>query len=136
MKFKIKSQQLLIASLLAMVATLGACRTAPLRQPSFEVQASSQNQVETAVKSALKKRNWAILRQTPGTIKARYKRASHSATVGIDYSRSLVNIKLINSEDLDQGVDRSGDKVIHKAYDKWISNLENDIYVELSHLQG
>jgi len=136
MKSRISPKKLIVIALLAVVATLSACRTTPIRQPSFEVQASSQNQVRQAVKSALKKRSWAIVGQSPGQIKARYKRAEHSATVGIDYSNALVNIRLIESENLDQGVDFGGEKVIHKAYDNWISNLENDIYVELSHING
>ena len=136
MKSRISSKNLIIITLLAVVATMSACRTTPIRQPSFEVQASSQNQVSQAVKSALKKRSWAIVDQSPGQIKARYKRADHSATVGIEFSNALVNIKLIESENLDEGVDLGGEKIIHKAYDKWISNLENDIYVELSHINS
>ena len=136
MKLKISSKKLLIIALLAFISSLSACRTTPLRQPSFEIQSSNESQVGEAVKSALRKRNWAIVKQSPGQIKARYKRATHSATVGIDYSRSLVNINLIESQNLNEGVDRKGEKIIHKAYETWISNLENDIYVELSHLRG
>lgn len=130
--FKIISGLLVAVFLLC---NLNACnRTVPLRNPSFEVQSKGPSQVQTAIKKALQNRRWVLLSEQPGVINARYSRgAKHQATIRIRYDKSKVDVTLVDSQNLQQGSGEGG-AVIHKTYDNWIRNLENDIYFELSHL--
>lgn len=124
-----------VLAIFTILLIFSACNKAvPLRNPNFEVQAKSINQVQTAIKKALQGRRWMILTESPSAIKAKYNRGSkYSATVMISYTRSNVNVKLLESENLLQETTPEGE-IIHKTYDGWIRNLESDIYIELSHL--
>lgn len=118
-----------------LVLSFVACnKTVPLRNPSFDVQAKSATQVQTAIKKALQSRRWAITSESAGVINAKYSRGSkYHANVKIAYNKSNVTVTLVASENLNQENTPEGE-VIHKTYDGLIRNLENDIYIELSHL--
>lgn len=117
-----------------LLAVIACARTVPVNNPSFPVNSKSLAQVEKAVKASLKKRNWIIVSQGKNTITAKYNRGiKYSATVKIDYTASNVNVNLLNSYNLREGVDETGQRVIHKTYNGWVRNLENDIQIELSY---
>ena len=117
-----------------LLAVVACAKTLPVHNPSFSVSSKSLAQVDKAVKAALKKRSWIITSQGKNTISAKYNRgAKYSANVKIDYSATNVSVKLVDSYNLLQGVDESGQAVIHKTYNGWVRNLENDIQLELSY---
>lgn len=122
--------------LFAVVALLmfGACSTTlPVSSPSFEVSGKSTSEVKNVVRNALRKRNWIILKQGANNITAKYARGKHSATIRVTYSSRKVEINLVKSENLKEGVNKSGEKVIHKTYNGWMRRLEYDIQRDLSY---
>lgn len=121
--------------LLTLLTALIACtNTLPVHNPNFSVSSKGLAHVDKAVRAALKKRNWIIVSQGKNTITAKYSRgARHSATVKIDFTTTNVKVNLVDSYNLKQGTDESGQQVIHKTYNNWIANLENDIQIELSY---
>jgi hypothetical protein len=125
-----------ILKFLAVVSLLmfGACsQTLPVSSPSFAVSGKSTSQVKNVVRNALRKRNWIILKQGSNSITAKHARGKHSAVIRVTYSSKKVDIDLVSSENLKQGVNKSGEKVIHKTYNGWMRRLEYDIQRDLSY---
>ena len=126
--------QVLLCCLLTLSAA-GCVRTKPLENPTFSISAANNRTVEDAIINSLRTRGWLLENKVPGMITASYgKGAKHSATVRITYSKSTVNISLLQSSNLLQGTDeKTGQPVIHRRYLTWIKNLENDIQQHLSY---
>lgn len=130
-----KTFKLVVVSVVLALFT-GCVRTLPVNNPSFQVMKSPPATVHKAILKSLQDRRWALLSDRPGEIQARYSRSEHSATILITHTADKVTIKLKDSNGLLQGTNEQGDPVIHKSYNSWINNLENDIQVNLSYLNS
>lgn len=126
---------ILFFSLFLLFSTSTGCsRTVPLVNPSFHVESSNLSKTADAIKTALRGRDWMLVREFPNRMIARYEKGRGSgASIQIDYSRSTVSIKLVESSELHHGYDKHGREVIHKNYQRWIDYLEKDIRLNLGY---
>ncbi len=86
--------------------------------------ATSAKQVEAAVLQSLSNRGWTVLKRSAGRIEAQYARSDFSANIAVAYTGSTFSITYLDSTGL--SYDAAKNK-IHTNYNKWISNLKNDI---------
>ena len=122
-----------ISLVCALALGFTACaRQVPLQTPTFQAATSNEAITAKAIRAAFLKRGWAITRTQPGRMEATYRRGNGpSATVAVSYSGRNVTISYVDSSDLLYGVDSRGQKVIHKTYITWVTNLKNDIQIEI-----
>ncbi|QKJ86707.1 hypothetical protein PMPD1_1757 [Paramixta manurensis] len=118
-----------VIALVVIVSALAGCaRTAPVLNVKHPItQHYSDNQVKTAILEAGLARHWVMTPTAPGVITGRLTQREHSATIRVDYSATQYNITYVNSENLLAG---HGD--IHRNYNRWINNLDQDIQLRLS----
>ena len=111
------------------ISMLSACaRTAPVQQISTTVSVGhTQEQVKNAILKAGAQRKWIMTQVSPGVIKARYQTRNHVAEVRITYTATYYNIKYDSSLNL-----QASDGKIHKNYNRWVRNLDNDTPVNFS----
>ncbi len=72
-------------------------------------------------------RHWRIDPDGPGRMRGVYSHGKHEATIAITFSRQAFSITLVSSVDLLQ----NGNE-IHRNYNRWIRNLEQDIDNQLT----
>lgn len=83
-------------------------------------------QVEVAIKKSLVGRDWRITDKEKGVIKATLKVRKHMVKIRIVYSKSELTIYYADSANM--GYKEKGDRrLIHRKYNGWVRNLENDI---------
>ncbi|MBM3071828.1 hypothetical protein HV346_21660 [Enterobacter sp. RHBSTW-00994] len=113
----------------AIVGALAGCaRTAPIDQVHTIVSAGhTSEQVKNAILNAGHQRKWIMTEAGPGVIKGRLQTRDHFAEVRIPYSATGYSINYANSLNL-----KAGDGKIHKSYNRWVQNLDNDIQLNLS----
>lgn len=113
----------------AVVGALAGCaRTAPIDQVHSTVSAGhTQDQVKNAILKAGIQRKWIMNEVSPGVIKARLQSRDHVAEARITYTATRYDIQYDSSLNLLA----SGGK-IHKNYNRWVRNLDNDIQLNLS----
>ncbi|WNN45981.1 MULTISPECIES: hypothetical protein [Winslowiella] len=121
-----------IHHLLAMafaIATLTACsRTAPVLNVQHPVNAKvSQDQVRTAILEAGMARKWVMTPVAPGVINGHLAQRGHSADIRIDYTATRYNINYVGSHNL-----MASGGMIHRNYNRWVNNLDEDIQLRLS----
>ncbi|WP_039057317.1 hypothetical protein [Enterobacter sp. Bisph1] len=111
------------------VGALSSCaRTAPIEQIHSTVSTGhTAEQVKTAILKAGQKREWIMSEAGPGVIKGRLQSRDHSVEVSIPYSATSYSIKYESSMNL-----KSSEGRIHKSYNRWVHNLDNDIQLNLS----
>lgn len=85
--------------------------------------------IARAIVRAGTQRGWIMQAIDSNTVRARLEVRSHTAVVDITFDRQTYNITYIDSTNLNY---RNGR--IHRNYNRWIRNLENDIAVELSNV--
>ena len=87
--------------------------------------AKSQTDIETAIVRSLEDRGWMVTEKTPGRVVAKIDvRARHSATIAISYTATTYSIAYVDSSGLDYDAKKG---TIHRNYNRWIANLNNDI---------
>jgi hypothetical protein len=128
---------ILRTSIFIILISLGliACsRTVAIQSPSFSISSTSTSKVEKAIKLALVQRGWSVVSQTRDEIIAEYEKGhKHTVEISIKYSRKEVTISYRGSSGLLYGVSpRSGEPVIHKNYNRWVTFLSRDIQRNLS----
>ena len=69
---------------------------------------------------------WALKGETPGLITLQVGNDVHRATVDVVYDGAGFQIKYRDSFEMDYAVE-DGRRVVHPRYNKWISDLSNDI---------
>lgn len=113
----------------AIVGLLAGCaRTAPVAQVSSTVSAGhTQAQVRAAILKAGLNRQWVMSDAGPGLIKGRLQSRDHVAEVSIPYSATGYSIKYVSSLNL-----MASGGQIHKSYNRWVQNLNQDIQLNLS----
>ncbi len=108
---------------------LAACKTATIYsvQDANLLTASSASDADIAkvIQEAGKRTGWVIKPVEPGKMKGMYTKRRHTAVVDIRYTRSTFSIDYVDSTNLQH----DGEK-IHKAYNKWIMQLEQAIQRE------
>lgn len=107
---------------------LGACTRAVLMPaPAITVPTGvSQDQVKTAVVTALDGRGWTVDKLQDGNILATLHLRDHTATIRVTYDTQAVHIAYVSSSNLEYRQSR-GVRYIHRNYNGWISFLEQDI---------
>jgi hypothetical protein len=123
-----KTRAVPAALLLALVA-IAACRSAPIYNPSGVAlgapAGTSLADVTQAIKRAGIGLGWQMTELAPGQIRAVLHNRGYMADALVQYDTSTFSITYQNSERLKA----EGDQ-IHKAYNKWIKNLEQRIIRE------
>lgn len=90
----------------------------------------SEKAVAKSIRLGVAQRGWVVSRQDPGYMEATLNIRSHVAKVGITYDTSSIQIRYIDSTNLDYEV-KKGVRRIHGNYLKWINNIVHDISVQL-----
>ena len=111
-------------------ALLTGCisHTAPIHNVNEAVIAShSSKQVKQAILMAGAKRGWQMSTPQDGIVMATLTPRDHIANVKITYSSSEYKIEYVSSSNLDENKGK-----IHKNYNRWVNNLDQDIKAQLS----
>jgi hypothetical protein len=82
--------------------------------------------VSKAIRAGIVQRGWVVLKDEKGTIDAVLNLRKHEARVAIAYDPKQVTIKYGSSDNLDYS-EKNGVRQIHKNYNKWITNMVQDI---------
>lgn len=117
---------LALAAALALGGPL-ACNTAPMLRPppvATPLPAAKNRQI---VLETLNERGWTIDSDEPGEIGAHYTKGSHVARIRISYDASDIRIAYVSSENLKCVPVYEGCDTIHRAYNRWVDNLYEDI---------
>lgn len=90
----------------------------------------SEQAVARAITLGVAQRGWIVSKQEPGYMEATLNIRTHMAKVGITYDVKSIQIKYLDSSNLDYEVEEDG-RHIHRNYLKWINNVVHDISVQL-----
>lgn len=108
---------------LALVLGLGACKTTTIynvHRASFGISKPATDEaIERAIIEAGRRKGWAIKPVEPGKMRGVLSKRRHVAVVAITYSGTDFSIQYLDSTNLKH----DGDS-IHKAYNKWVKELE------------
>lgn len=118
----------LIAAIIAAATLTGCARTAPVQNIDQSVSGHySDNQMRQAIIEAGIARKWVMTPVAPGVVNGRLAERGHAANIRIDYTPSQYHIRYVSSENL-----MADDNHIHRNYNRWINNLNQDIQLRLS----
>jgi len=124
---------------LLLMMLLGVAAVAPIAvasevlvdpQPISVPPGLSEKAVAKSIRLGVAQRGWVVSRQDPGYMEATLNIRSHVAKVGITYDTKSIQIRYIDSTNLDYEV-KKGVRRIHGNYLKWINNIVKDISVQL-----
>jgi len=90
----------------------------------------SEQAVAKAITLGVAQRGWIVSKQEPGYMEATLNIRTHMAKVSITYDVKSIQIKYLDSTNLDYEVEKDG-RHIHRNYLKWINNIVHDISVQL-----
>ena len=117
--------------LVPLVAFLMGAAPALVDPPPIAVPAGlALTAVERAIVVGSAQRGWIISRKDPGRMEATLNIRSHVARVAITYDQGSIQIRYLDSQNLDYEV-KKGVPRIHGNYLKWINNMVRDISVQL-----
>lgn len=120
----------ILAMALSVAALTGCARTAPVENVQRTINTSTQysaDQVKTAILEAGLARKWVMTPAGPGVINGRLAQREHSADIRINYTSTNYSINYVTSQNL-----MAGGGQIHRNYNRWITNLDQDIQLRLS----
>lgn len=126
---RVSAPSLACLLLLALCGTgLGGCRTAPMVEPApiFSPLGVEKNRV--AIYRGMLTHRWEAVSEEPGRVVAKLgKSGAHYAEVEIVYDDRTITIRYHGSEGLgcQPAADSCGE--IHRAYNRWVSQLAKDI---------
>ena len=130
MKFSKKLKQLAIS---LMVILLVACVAQPIYNIDDAMIVSSTNKtlakedIKNAIMKADTTRGWVIKENSPGNLVGTLFIRNHMAKIDIKYNEKSYSINYIDSENLNhEGY------LIHKNYNNWVKNLQQDIEIQLN----
>lgn len=83
----------------------------------------SLTQIGNAIIASPKSRGWALQKVSEGVIEGEINLRKHYANVIINYNKEKYSITYADSRNL-----MASDTEIHKNYNNWIKNLEDDIW--------
>ena len=105
---------------------LAACKTATIYNVTAANLPSGSNASDAAIAEAIKaageRTRWTIKPVAPGKMRGMYSKGRHTAVIEITYTRSTFSIEYVDSTNLQYDGDQ-----IHKAYNKWVMQLEQAI---------
>jgi len=78
------------------------------------------------IKLAASSRKWVAQDLNPGVMKLTHRKKNHVAEVEVSYNKSSYSIKYLNSSNL-----LYNGSMIHRNYNRWVANLEQDIEMNL-----
>ena len=99
-------------------------------QPISVPPGLSEKDVARSIRLGVAQRGWVVSRQDPGYMEATLNIRSHVAKVGITYDTKSIQIRYLDSTNLDYEV-KKGVRRIHRNYLKWINNIVRDISAQL-----
>lgn len=115
---------------------VGCGTSAPIVVASHSLshaQHASQDSVQKAIYSALKRRGWQLQSDNGWQIRASYnKQNRHIVNVKIHYTANSYQIEHASSQGMKYNPKKN---TIHRNYNRWVANLERDISAELSFQQ-
>ena len=117
---------LLVPVLSLLMAAAVLVDPAPISVPS----GLTEKAVEKSIVIGVAQRGWIVTKQEPGYMEATLNIRTHMARVGIRYDLSAIQIKYLDSTNLDYEVD-GNERHIHRNYAKWVNNIVHDISVQL-----
>lgn len=133
----IRSRSIFVVAAVAFLALAG-CRSETVQNVesrSYSAAAVDSRQsltledYERAILRAGAKRGWAFKEVGPGQLEGTVNvRGKHQATVDVFYTDEDFSIIYKNSQNLNY---KSDTRQIHKNYNTWVRNLENDIQQEV-----
>ena len=124
---------------LVLMMLLGVAAVAPIAvasevlvdpQPISVPSGLSDKAVAKSIRLGVAQRGWVVSRQDSGYMEATLNIRSHVAKVGITYDTKSIQIRYLDSTNLDYEV-KKGVRRIHGNYLKWINNIVRDISVQL-----
>lgn len=126
-------QKLFMAlSVLGLVAALSACgKGTPIKNMESQPVPSNvktADQVKKAIRIAGVGLGWVISDDGPGKLKGTLNLRSHQAVISIPYSTKEYSLIYQSSSNLKHD---PATNTIHKNYNSWIQNLNNQIQVQL-----
>jgi len=128
-----KLAKVCLIGLFCVLVSAGCGRLTPVYQPEFPVQARNLDHAQGVIQQSLISRGWTVRSSQPGKMVADIDiRGKHGATIDVNYTPTQVAIKLRDSRNLKEGFDREGTPVIHKNYNGWVQNLQQDIQRNLN----
>lgn len=86
--------------------------------------------LENRIKKAGARRGWKMKNVGTGQLEATIHVRTHMAKVTITFDQETYSIRYLGSDNLKHNVKK---QKIHGAYNKWVTNLKNDINVELTY---
>lgn len=117
--------------LLAVVFALAGCaRTEPVHNISETVSLQYSNeQLKEAIVQAGLSRQWVMTPAGPGVINGMISQRGHTANIRVTYSSGSYSINYVSSSNLKA---KRGE--IHRNYNRWVTNLDQDIKLRLASL--
>jgi hypothetical protein len=116
---------------LAMPATSQAAAMYKPEPIAIPCNTLTAQKIRGTVREAFLQRKWIVNDKGASAVEAKYIRKNTHAVVSAAWTTKAVTIKYVSSE----GLSAEGDE-IHKAYNKWVQNIERDIAVKLSRACG
>lgn len=118
---------LLRATLVALaLLTTAGCTNKPVLNPQHDLPANPQvneEKMKQTIVAALNKREWVVQRLSPQLVQAEINvRNKFHAEIDIRYTATSYAITYRDSRDLGYK-----DGKIHRNYNRWVNNLDNDI---------
>ena len=90
----------------------------------------SEQAVARAITMGVAQRGWIVGKREPGYMEATLNIRAHMARVGITYDVKTIQIRYLDSSNLDYEAKGDG-RHIHRNYLKWINNMVHDISMQL-----
>lgn len=98
-------------------------------------KAPTMEQVKQAIFHAAAAREWVVRETAPGVLLATLNvRNKHTVVTEIRYSADKYAMVFVQSNNMNQGVDKEGRVIIHPYYNKWTQTLSDDIRLALTRL--
>lgn len=126
----------LLAFMLGTALLTGCGTSAPISTVSHTLAAQktvSSQQMQQAIYNAQQRYGWELQSDNGSQIYARFnKQERHIVDIRIDYSGGGFSIQHAASQGLNHDLSRNN---IHRNYNRWVRNLEQDIQSSLSFIQ-
>ncbi len=111
------------------LATTVGCKTTTIYNvhsaPLPTTRTATDDQIAEVIREAGRRQGWVIKPLAPGKMRGMYSKGRHTAVVAIRYTDSSFSIEYVESSHL-----RHDGDSIHKAYNKWVQQLEEAIQRE------
>lgn len=123
-----------VATILGALLFVGCTSVAVYNVDQEQVETSaSADKVYKAIKRAGYTKGWQVSQVKPGLAQAKINLRQHMALVEIPYSKDSFSIVYKNSMNLNYD---SAKGTIHRNYNGWVKNLENQIRFEMASLDN